>query len=549
MGKLEKIRLPVLQAGSPPSPEVPLALAESMFLPPDVPAFDHAASRTGEERQLRTSSYVIWISLPANDEDVLLIHGYTGAYDRVAKRVADYLRGLEVGKRAKPLHGEWSPEPRPSAVPPPSADTLERLRKRGYLTRLSVEEEESLFTKFAAQRHFSAVRSTPNYIVMPTYECNLRCPYCFQDHMRTDASYRHLLRTMDVAMADRILQGMETIEIAHGLAPEGPRTRNVTFFGGEPLLEQSLGIVRHFVDRLLERGKANISAVSNGTELEAYRDLLGPDKIAFLQITIDGPPAVHDQRRIYADGSGSFERIARNIDLALDRGVKISVRMNIDRSNFQLLPAIADEFRARGWTGRAGFSSYVAPVHMAGDPESKHKSFNSWQLSRALIELQQQHASTRQIGGPDDGTVARVRQIFDRRSSPLPSFKADFCGAHTTMYIFDAFGDIYACWERTGDASVRIGSVTETGEVLMSSARMEAWRSRSVTSNPVCRKCRYATYCGGGCAILAEGEHGDIHANHCDGFAQRFRRSAATAFTEHLAGAVSERNADRVCDL
>jgi hypothetical protein len=34
---------------------------------------------------------------------------------------------------------------------------------------------------------------------------------------------------------------------------------------------------------------------------------------------------------------------------------------------------------------------------------------------------------------------ARVRQIFDKRADPMPGFKSDFCGAHTSKYIVDAF--------------------------------------------------------------------------------------------------------------
>ena len=559
MSELPKVRLPVLQSGTPARLEEPLALSTMPFLPPEVPVFDHEAFRARGARALRTSSYAIWVDLPdgagatAGDE-MLLIHGYTGAYDKVSRRVVAYLRALDGGKRHKPLHGSWSSEPGAGSgaggvVEVPSDGTIQKLAKRGYLTQMTVEEEESFFTKAAATRHLRAVHRAPNYILIPTYECNLRCPYCFQDHMRTDPAYRHLLRTLEPEMADRLLKGMRSIEAAHGIPADADLVRNVTFFGGEPLLEQSRPVIGYVIDRMLEMGRAKFSAVTNGTDLAAYKDLLGPSKISYLQITIDGPPAVHDQRRIYADGGGSFERIARNIDLALDLGVKMSVRMNIDRSNIHLLPEIGEEFRARGWTGRAGFSPYVAPVHASNDQTSAKTTFNSWELGQALAALHDRHPAARSIGGPDDGLVERVRRIFDQRSDPAPSFKSDFCGAHTSMYILDPVGDINACWERTGDPSIRIGSITETGEVLMNRAVLEAWRSRSVTSNPVCRRCRYASYCGGGCAVLAEGKTGSIHTNHCDGFAKRFRHSAAQAYAEHVSGAAPDRDTDRVCDL
>jgi uncharacterized protein len=384
---------------------------------------------------------------------------------------------------------------------------------------------------------------------MPTYQCNLRCSYCFQDHMRTDPAHRHLLRIMEPAMVDRIFQGMDRIEAAHGIPEAAERNRSITLFGGEPLLEASRSVVEYIVHKAHARGRAKLSAITNATDLHAYEDLLGPDHIAALQVTIDGPPRVHDQRRIYADGSGSFERIARNITMALERGVLVSVRMNVDHTNLPLLPELADELIAQGWDNHRGFSAYVAPVHGADDAASKQTTYNSWQLNQAMTELKARHPSVRRIGGSDDALLDRARQLFEQRSDPMPRFRSSFCGAHGTMYVLDAFGDIYACWERTGDPSLRIGTIDATGAVFMNRALLENWRSRSVASNPVCRKCRYAAYCGGGCAVLAEGQHGEMHANHCDGFGKRFRAGVAEAYLDHVAGLKHEVNADRICDM
>jgi uncharacterized protein len=546
MTELPKIRrLPVLQPLGPRDVEVPIALASEPYMPADAPVFSNPPLKNSD-RPFRTSSYMIWAELPDTPHELLLVHSYTGAYDKVSRRVVDYLRALE-GKHPKPLYGNWTSDSQtPAANQSLSDETMEKLRKRGYLTQMTEEEEEGLFIKSAAHRHHIATHRSPGYILMPTYECNLRCPYCFQDHMRTDPTYKHLLRCMSPEMVERILKGMLDIERAHGTSAD--TVRNVTLFGGEPLLLESKPIIEQIVNGLLAMGNASISAITNATELEHYADLLGPQKIRFLQVTIDGPPAIHDQRRIYADGSGSFEKIARNVDLALSLGVRISARMNIDRTNIHLLPAIADEFQSRGWTAHKGFSSYVAPVHGEGKDGVK-TTFNSWQLNQALADLQRDHPTVRKIGHGDDSLVQRVRSIYGTRANPMSGFKADFCGAHTTMYIFDAFGDIYACWERTGDPSVRVGRVEEDGQVFMNAALMEKWRSRSVVSNPVCRKCRYASYCGGGCAVLAEEKQGDIHANYCDGFAKRFRHSAVAAYLEHMAGDAPERDAERVCDL
>lgn len=542
-----QVKLPVLQAGDPLPLDAALAIPTVPYLPDDVSGLRLQSAGSGT---LRTSSYTIYVDLPGNAEEMLLLHAYTGAYDRVSRRVATYVRSLEPKQAPRPLYGDWSPEPTSAAgeAPTPSDQTIERLRKRGYLTRMTPAEEEAYFCRVVGTLHLTSLRQRPGYILMPTYQCNLRCAYCFQDHMRTDPAYTHLLRLMSREMVDRIWLGMSHIEAVHGLPPGG-KGRAITLFGGEPLLRESRPLIEYIVNLARAAGEPQLSAISNGTELDAYDDLLGPEGISMIQITLDGPPDEHDRRRVYADGSGSFERIARNLSRALELGTQISVRMNIDRGNIDRLPRLAEEFIRRGWTEHPRFSSYVAPVTASNGHVDTTSVFNSWELGEALTALRDDHPEIRHIGTQDDNLLSRARQIFDSRRDPLPQFKSSFCGAHNTMYVIDAFGDIYACWERTGDPGVRIGAIAPSGEVRVHSAMMSMWRRRNVTSNLACRKCRYATYCGGGCAIVAEEHHGTIFANHCDGFAKRFRKSVATAFGEHVSGAAPERRALSICDM
>jgi len=501
---------------------------------------------------LRTSSYTIYVGLPETSEEMLLVHGYTGAYDKVSRSVAQFLLANESGSRPLPLYGEWSAEPAregADAAPAPSGRTLELLQKRGYLTGMSAQEEEGFVARQAKKLHRNSVEGEVGYLFMPTYQCNLRCPYCFQDHMRTRPEYAHLLRTVDRATVDRIIAAMPTIELGHGIEPGEEFRRTVGFYGGEPFLAENRPIVEYIMDRVREIGPVIFWAVSNATQLEAYEDLLGADGLARIQITLDGPPDEHDKRRVHADGSGSFHLIARNIDLCLSKGVQVSLRMNLDRANIHDVPRLADVIVDRGWDQFREFSVYTARVQPANDQTTLDSTFpTTWELDQAIDELRLTHPSMRVIGRPDDGMEVRARRIFDRRGHSIPNFKSSFCGAHTGMYIFDAFGDIYACWEKTGDARIRIGRVLEGGRVEMNEGLQKMWRSRTPASNPTCRKCRYAFHCGGGCAVLAEGQKGSFYTNYCDGFADRFRHSVAMAYQSHLSG--DEVKADaRVCDL
>lgn len=496
---------------------------------------------------LRTSSYTIYVDLPDDPEEMLLVHGYTGAYDKVSQRVATYVRSLEASKPPKPLFGEWSPEAAINGqVSAPSDQTIDLLKRRGYLTEKTVEEEEQLFQKFA-QRYHAMSNRNPGYIFMPTYNCNLRCSYCFQDHMRTDPAYSHLLRTMKQELVDRIFAAMPQIEAHHGMNVSEQAMRNIGFFGGEPLLERSRPCVEYIISKARAAGPASFWAVTNATDLHVYQDLLGPTGISFLQITLDGPAREHDKRRIYADGSGSFERIARNITMALDCGVQVNVRMNIDRNNIHQLPELASEIIARGWHAQRHFGAYTAPIHASNAHTDSKTTFSSWELDQALTKMRADIPDMRVIARPDDRLMAQARQIFSTQSGP--SLRATFCSAHSSMYLFDAFGDIYACWERTGDSRIRIGYIGKDAEFVLEEGMNKLWRSRNVTTNAICRKCRYALHCGGGCAVMAESHRGEFFTNYCDGFAARFRASVAEAYHHHVIQLEPVYAAENPCDL
>ncbi len=490
---------------------------------------------------LRASSYLIYAELPSDSEHVLLAHGYNGAFDRVSRDVARYLRSLDR-RPPKPLYGEWTDWAAHDGAPQPPGATIGVLRERGYLTEMTREEERAAFERaVAAQaRHQSSRR--PDYIVMPTYDCNLRCPYCFQDHMRTDASYGHLLRVVTRPMIDRIIAAVPHIERRAGVDPDSEQPRHVVLFGGEPLLARSRPAVKYLMDSFRALGETTFQAVSNGTELDAYADLLGPGGIALIQITVDGVRESHDRRRVHADGSGSYDATMRNIELALGRGTVIDARTNVDKTNIASLPALAAAYESRGWFDRPGFCAYLSPVHGTGPGADRKKLFNSHELRQAVIAMRAEHPLVGRFALPNDELRESLRRVLRDGADPLRHMKASYCGAHTNMYVLDALGDIYACWERTGDKNVRIGWIEPDGTPQFVADRMLRWRSRTVTTNETCAQCRFAMYCGGGCAVLAEGIHGTTYGNYCDAFGRRFRETLAEAYAlRGVAGAADER--------
>jgi uncharacterized protein len=479
---------------------------------------------------LRLSNYAIFVERPDTDSDVLLVQGYSGAWDLVTRETARHLKRLRAGERFKPIAGNFddhcdidSPGDE-SSIPEEMVNLLVR---RGYLTELTPEEEQQLVTTIANELHGMAQHEPPSIVLALTYDCNLRCAYCFQDALRADPANAPKLAVMTTDLVDRIFSAMPQVHALHNRQEGSPMAPpRITLFGGEPLLSRHRPVVSHIIQRTRQLGPPSIAAITNGTELHSFKDLLGPDGISFLQITLDGSPSEHDRRRIGPEGLPTFNIIADNIDLALEQGAKVKIRVNVDPTNLHSLPELADAITTRGWSERDDLSVYATPVHESPGSEHEACGFGTWKLSQQLAELAAGQSNMRVFESPDSPLKRRIRAVLGEDRDPLLSFQPSFCGAHTRVWVFDALGDLYACWERAGDGVSRIGRLSEAGELMMNPPSLKVWRERTVASNPVCNRCPYAFYCGGGCALLAEAKNGKLHSNFCDDFARRFRAIA-----------------------
>ena len=479
----------------------------------------------------RTSHYTIYVDLPDNDEEMVLVHGYLGHRVTVSKPVANYLRSLETKSPPRPLYGEWSePNYRYKDIAPPDQATLRLLTKRGFLTKRTYDQELEFFKQYVTVKARKAARKMPSYLFMPTYDCNLRCHYCFQDHMRKDPAFKQHLKLMDRATVDRIFYAMPQIERQHGYEPDEEKHRHISFFGGEPLLEANREIVEYIMNKSRETGSASFSATSNATYLHHYSDLLGENGIAEIQITLDGLPEEHDKRRIYPDGSGSFDAIARNITMALEKGVWVTVRLNIDYDNIEDLPDLARVILDKGWPGFKNFHTYLAPIRAANDEMDAQACMTTRKLDMAMKEMKRNHPITELFSIDAEQMRQKAERIFSHPENQSRGLKTQYCAAHNNMYLFDAHADIYACWEKTGDKSIRLGTINKYAGLQLDRGEQQVWRSRTVATNSVCAQCRYAMHCGGGCAILAAEKTGDLHTNFCDDYGKRFRTSVAEAY-------------------
>lgn len=180
---------------------------------------------------------------------------------------------------------------------PHEHDTLTRL---GVLVASREAEMDEL------RQYFTTINSTScrlRLTVALTLECNLACPYCFEEPFRGNFIMSPDTADLLVGFISQRMAGGEDIVL--------------DFYGGEALIRYDL--LRSIAVRLREAASYHgvafsFNLFSNGLLLtrEVVEELL-PLGLQTVRLTIDGPPDIHDAQRPLVGGGGSFTRILKNL--------------------------------------------------------------------------------------------------------------------------------------------------------------------------------------------------------------------------------------------
>lgn len=144
---------------------------------------------------MRSSTYEIILPLIGRDnrpvpERALLVNGLYGAIDVVDEATASCL-----------LNGDSSGLPLPMR---------ERLALRGHITRRD-EQEELADARLLGHVYGQTIgRSGISPSFLPTYDCNFRCPYCFEEH-RLSRGRKWLSCGMSHEMVEAAFSGLKKL--------------------------------------------------------------------------------------------------------------------------------------------------------------------------------------------------------------------------------------------------------------------------------------------------------------------------------------------------
>ncbi len=449
---------------------------------------------------MRLSSYTIPVKINDNQDKYIIVHGYTGAIDVINKDLYNYI------SKSTNLLDENSPY---------TKDIIEKLQRRGYLTHRTAQEEIEYVRNAAQVLHKKHYRSRKSFVLVVTYDCNFQCPYCFEEEFFNTINHR---KTISRRMVDNFYNSIQFLEPDQKL-----RNRQISLFGGEPLLKENKQIIDYIVRKGNEYG-FSFTATSNGYDIDHYEELLGANLIEGIQVTIDGTRNVHDSRRIHSVKKISYDQIIKNIFLALNKDIAIRVRMNVDENNYNEVHKLNNEFTELGLFKYKNFSVYSAFISGSINFSPEAYTDNKKPLTqKKFIELFKD--SNLKI----QNNVSLHERINSAITQNKPITLIPYhCNSHTNSYVFDPYGNIYSCLEVIGDKHKAIGTYNGT---IKWKKEKEVWHTRNITSVNKCLKCRYAFLCGGGCfaKVISSGKQID---SYCDGFPIVFQNTMDDIFAQ-----------------
>lgn len=372
-------------------------------------------------------------------------------------------------------------------------DELDQIIIDGLLERKYLFENENEYKNFITSIDMKIEelenKATPNFLVVPSYACNLQCIYCYeQTYMIKGTTDIDPLKMVDLQF-ERIDKIMETYEKKYGKTTDDIR---ITIMGGEPLLRCNVKTISYIFEQTKKRNYT-LDIVSNGVDLNCYIDLFNKykDTLDHIQITVDGVKKIHDKRRIFRDGRGSFDLIMNNIHLSIDNGITIVLRVNVDATNINELSQLADKL-----VKEFGYNKNLLPylyLLQDGGCSGESNIVNEKIGIEKIFELEDQNPNM---------------SIFRKKFHPADFIESIFndvpyqpvlrhCGAAKNQFILDCKSNVYKCWHGIGNNDYRVGTFYPKYE--LNEEKINAWFNRSVRVLEKCKNCKYRYICGTGC--------------------------------------------------
>lgn len=365
----------------------------------------------------------------------------------------------------------------------------------------TIEEERKLIEQLKFMTRDSQFQSL--YLIAST-ACNLDCDYCFYRSSASD-SLKHR-QNMDFSIAKKALLDFKRIVESNIRGKD--YWQQVTFYGGEPLLNKSLLYQAIPYTRELFDESTNLVINTNATLLSKEDISLFSDNAVEVQVSLDGDREKHDLHRKTQVGEPTYDIVINNIKKLLDSGVKVLPMITATDDN-------VDNFSERLYriVMELGIDDYAVNVLIT----------NSFGISDEYTEkLASEMLKAYQQFGNVASDYAFV-ELYEILLGIDKTVAKGACGSSRKITVFPD-GKVYACQAME---KVHQNYMETINNDYLSSPNWDCWRSRNRFDNLECLSCGSVISCGGGCATGSYNMNGsiyDIDKNNCEYTKKLFRK-------------------------
>jgi uncharacterized protein len=316
-----------------------------------------------------------------------------------------------------------------------------------------------------------------------TNQCNLACKYCFVNQNVERMSYQTALDATNFLIEN---------------SKETGYTPNITFFGGEPLLEWDSVIVplTKYI-RNEYKQQFNLSITSNCV-------LMTEDKLQFMKendigllFSIDGDKETQDFNRPFHNGKGSFDVLKDKIPMILKYYPNMTFRATIHR------PTARNTFHNMKFAVEQGYNNMFFIPNVFDEWAEEDKDILKQQLALFGDYFIENARNGKIIHLNNlDKIFPKIQEINNAYKKnldrPLLSHK---CGLGTGSGASIApNGKIYACQEMvTNDDVFLIGDIYKGEDIKKRKKLASLFNSQKVYGLNDCKDCKLDKICDGGC--------------------------------------------------
>lgn len=350
-------------------------------------------------------------------------------------------------------------------------DFFNALLENNFIVDASINEFEELKSEVSVlendETHY-------NIIINPTMNCNFKCWYCYEEHIKdskiNNETLNKVYKLIDNVTNDKKIKSFE-----------------IGWFGGEPLLylNQAMKPILEYANNKAKETKKYFSSniTTNGYLITQNAvDLFKKYQLNHFQITLDGNRALHDTIRFVNSKKGSYDKIIENIKLLLRNQLSTTLRINFTSETLDSVTDILSDIVDTSEDDKKYLDISFHQVWQTVDKENKVET------NGIQDKLEKNKALFRNKGFKVSGS--KGLNIYnscyaDKKNEALINYN----------------GDVFKCTARDFTKQNSEGILLENGQINWFEKNQK--RMGAKLNNKPCQECAILPLCGAGCSQVA----------------------------------------------